>query len=208
MAPPNNDQGYLRQTKTGTPVDDQCQLVGPLIRRAEWVHVDLLPKKKLRVQPPPEERLVSREKMIRFLRGGERVVVSSLDRLGISDGDIGKTVARIIAKGGSVYVAGSDTTLDAATPHLTICEAAEAAELVLKREVMRKAREVLKASGVKVGRKARMDELTEHERAKLRALWHERPDLTQRAIRDLTGFSPTTMFRYFGSRKFREPQDR
>ena len=199
-----SDRAYIRQTGAGTGIDEQRRIVEPLVAGPDMVYADPLPARRPRVQPPPEVRLGERERVLSDMQAGERLIVLSLDRLGVTAGDIAKVIARVGAAGAAVFVVDTLEVFDLATPALAVIDAANAAEHTLKQEGVRKGRAILAARPVKRGPPRA---LTGDARVLAEELWHERTDLSQATVAALAGVSKRTLWREFGRRERRSDDE-
>ncbi|GLR79069.1 hypothetical protein GCM10007856_17430 [Azospirillum oryzae] len=138
------------------------------------------------------------------MRAGARMVVASLDRIGLSHEDIAAAVARVIGKGAAVYDATAGQELGPETPTPDVLTAVAAAAKRLKGQRTAPARKELderrKAGSVKSGPVSKIDQLPADKRDELRCDWLERLSLSQTALEKKWGMARNTMRKAFGDR--------
>lgn len=147
--------------------------------------------------------LVQREACIADVRAGSRVVVASLDRIGLSPDDIGDAVGRIFRKGAAIYDAAAGVLLGPETPSPDVLAAVTSAAKRLKGQRTTPAREELdkrRQNGFKTGPVPLIHQLPPDQRAELKRDWLERLDLSQAELKKKWGLSPNTMRKEFGDR--------
>lgn len=202
MPPP---RGYVRETRYGMPVArqiDALRAAGVAVdEKHAPVYIDRLPD--LRPHRASPTILKDRGMLVEGLRAGERVVVASLDRLGVSAGDIRRIVDAVIDRGAEVYVADTGAVYNADTPRGVLSAATIAAETALKSEKIRKAANVRReriAAGVTAAVGGNRGwHPTPEEDASARAMWND-TSLTQAQVSAAVGVTPITLRRRFGPR--------
>lgn len=185
------DRGYIRITRTGPTEAEQRNLLLQAGVAPEHLYVDdtTLPSHK------GVESLKARALLIRDIRAGSRMVVSSLNRLGPSMQDILLAIASITAKGCAVYsVTSAKTYADALIGEAAID--AMNAEAEQKRGRLGKARAALAGRKVKRGPKSKLVGATKDRAQEL----YNDLSKTIRQVAEETGFSPTHLRRTFGER--------
>ncbi len=149
------------------------------------------------------DALTERVRVLADLRPGARLVVASLDRLGVSAGDIRAVVDELIDRGCAVHDAAAGVTYDANTPRSSLSAATLEAERTLKAERVKKAAAV-RAERIAAGVKAAVGgnkgwNPTPEEEAAAKALWNDL-SLTQAEAAAAAGVAPITLRRRFGAR--------
>lgn len=165
--------------------------------RADWVSADRLPARRQH-RAVAGDALEERALIIRQIDEGSRIIVPSLDRLGISAIDIARTISAIAAKGCGVVAVDTGTVYDASTPAHVILDDAAAAEATLKRERIRKAAAVKAERGVKGGRKG--NDLPPDIEPQARRDWLENVAMSRSEVAKKYGRSMSWFDRRFGER--------
>jgi DNA invertase Pin-like site-specific DNA recombinase len=185
------DRGYMRITKAGETEAEQREKLVAAGVEPDHLYID---DNRKPVKGGAHD-LKDRDTIIRDIRPGSRVIVTNLDRLGVSSKDIMAALGAIMAKGAAVYDLSSSKTYEGVAAGEAVADAA-AAEARQKRVRVEKAREVLKTRKVKRGPKPKLDGAAK-ERA--RDLYN---DLGKpiRQVSEEVGVSPTQLRRLFGER--------
>lgn len=189
------DRGYIRITKAGaTEAEQRDKLIAAGVE-SDHLYIDDT-RKPVRGGAAD---LNNRMHIVNDIRPGSRVVVTDLDRIGVSEKDIIEVVSSIMAKGAGVLdLATGDIfeNLDAGQIMTGLVEKAAKAESRQKRGRMGKAREVLKSRKIKPGPPPKLEGA-----AKLAAR-EDYDDVTKpiRAVAKAHGISPSTLRRLFGER--------
>lgn len=201
------DRGYIRETRNGPTVKEQqekLRAAGIAVDEPYApVYIDLLPKQR-RHRATGDDKLPERAKAISDLREGARLVVASFDRLGASAIDIKKAFNRIDAKNCTVFDVSAGMEYARSTPHHVVDDAAAAAETVLRRENITKARKVLKKRveegtiTLKGGNEGWQPDPTTDAAA--RKNWLEDLHLTQKMLEQKYGVGRSTLRRRYGER--------
>lgn len=148
--------------------------------------------------------LAQREECVADVRAGARIVVASLDRLGLSPDDISDVVARVLRKGAAVYDVSAGVNLGPETSASDVLAAIAAAAKRLKGQRVGPAREALdrrrQEGTVRTGPVSLVDQLPSDKRAELRRDWLENLQLSQAQLKEKWGMSPNTMRAAFGDR--------
>ncbi len=148
------DIAYIRETREGPSIDDQKVAVRPSFCSCFSVYVDTAPVKRVH-RSTGAKQLTQRQAALRDLQPGSKLIVSSLDRLGVSAGDIRHVLDILFETNRAVFCVATSQMLDATTPRLSVSENALAAEKVLKQERIKKARSVLPDLPAKVSARRR-----------------------------------------------------
>lgn len=185
------DRGYMRVTKAGATEAEQRS---KLIEAGVEPHHLYLDDNSKPVKGGASD-LKERALIIEAIRPGSRVVVTNIDRLGVSSKDILAALGAIMAKGAAVHDLSSSKTYEGVTAGEAMADAA-AAESRQKRTRIDKAREVLKSRKIRPGPPPKLEGA-----AKLAAR-QDYDDVTQpiRAVAKKHGVSPSTLRRMFGER--------
>ena len=201
------DRGYIRETRNGPTVKEQLEKLRAAGIAVDEpyapVYIDLLPKQR-KHRVTGDDKLPERAKAITDLREGSRLIVSSLDRLGASAIDIKKAFNRVDAKNCSVFDASAGMEYARSTPHHVVDDAAAAAETVLRRENITKARKVLKqrvdegAITMNGGNKGWSPDAK--TKAEAKRDWLENVHITQSQMEEKYGVKRSTLRRHFGER--------
>jgi DNA invertase Pin-like site-specific DNA recombinase len=202
------DRGYVRQTPNGPPPAEQhAAIMGAGVQHDNWVYHDLLPKGRGHCQEA-EETLPERRAVIRDLRPGSRLVVSSLDRLGMSGIDITTVIREVTAKECVVYAVDTGKTYAIPPEVGAVLDDSKDAEVELKRERVRKARAVRTITGATGGNKGWRPPPETEQAA--RHNWLNDLSLSQADLEKKYGVGRSTLRRKFGERgvpKGRRPSD-
>lgn len=219
------DRGYRRETRGGKPLDQQSDAlrVGGIDVDAPHapVYTDALPAKRKHRRAEGRDGLVERKALIHDLRPGSRLVVASLDRLGVSGGDIRAVLDDLQDKGCPVLVIeklpddpteGPHTLISAETPRRLIAEWAIQAEATLKREAIRKARTV-RAREIERGNKTVVGGTKAWSPppevyAAARRDWKSNRNISAADVAKKYGVSKTTLIRHFKDREMPEKRGR
>jgi len=191
-------RGYIRPSPKGPSVEEQraaLRSVGLIDDRV--VYVEETPKRrKAKVMP---EHLVMRHEAIRALkkRADDVLVVSSLDRLGLTTADILGAVEAVTRKGAFVLDASTGETYCWHPGVVPLVAAAARAERVLMLERTKKAREAGAKMGAKGGRPKALG--NPKKLAEAKRLWPD-PELSGRAIAKLLGVGLRTLYDHLGPR--------
>lgn len=177
--------------------DQEAAVRGAGITRADWIYADRLPPKRQH-RAVASEALGERTLIIRQIHEGSRIIVSSLDRLGISAIDIVRTISTVAAKGCGVLAVDTGKVYDASTPANAILDDAAEAETVLKRERIRRAAAVKAARGVKGGRKS--NDLPAEIEPQARTDWLENVAMSRAEVAKKYGRSMSWFDRRYGER--------
>jgi DNA invertase Pin-like site-specific DNA recombinase len=163
--------------------------------RVIYVETALI-RRKGRVLP---EHLEMRREMIRAVRRGadDVVIVSSLDRLGLTTADILGVIDAISRKGGAILDVSTGETYRWHPDATGIVAAAARAERALMLERTAKARAAGKEMGFKGGRPKGLDD--KKKLAEAKRLWPD-PELSAKAVAKLVGVSNRTLYRKLGPR--------
>lgn len=200
------DRGYIRQTPHGPPVArqmDALRATGVTVDGAYApVYCDRLADRQ-RHRAVGGDALPERVRVLVDLRPGARLVVASLDRLGVSAGDICAVLDELIDCGCAVHDVAAGVTYDTDTSRSSLSGATLEAERTLKAERIKKAAAV-RAQRIAAGVKASVGgnkgwNPTPEEEATAKALWSNR-SLTQAQAAAAAGFAPITLRRRFGAR--------
>jgi DNA invertase Pin-like site-specific DNA recombinase len=201
-------RGYVRETSNGMPVVQQIEMLGTAGVNVDGEHarvyVDRLADRRQH-RAASGDALCRRAALLSDLHPGERLVVASLDRLGVSAGDIRAIVDKVIDFGCSVHDAAVGVTYDAETPRSTLSTATLAAESLLGTERISKARTV-RAERIASGARAAVGgnrgwRPTEEERAAAKHDWLVKVDsMSQADIEAKHGVNRITLRRQFGPR--------
>ncbi len=192
------DRGYIRETRSGPTMDAQEAAVRAAgVIRADWIYADRLPPKRQH-RAVASEALGERTLIVRQIHEGGRIVVPSLDRLGISAIDIVRTISTVAAKGCGVLAVDTGKVYDASTPANVILDDAAEAEAALKRERIRKAAAVKAARGVKGGPK--MKDLPPEVEPQARQDWLENVAMSRADVAKKYGRSTSWFDRRYGER--------
>lgn len=147
--------------------------------------------------------LVQREECIADVRSGSRIVVASLDRIGLSPDDISDAVSRVLRKGAAVYDVTAGVELGPKSSAPDVLAAVAAAAKLLKGQRVGPARAELdkrRQTGFKTGPVPLIHQLPPEQQAELKRDWLERLDLSQAELKKKWGLSPNTMRKEFGDR--------
>lgn len=148
--------------------------------------------------------LVERERCIADVRSGARLVVASLDRIGLSHADIADAVARVIAKGATVYDTSTQMELGPITASPDVLTAVAAAAKALTGQRIAPAREMLtkrrNAGTIRTGPISKVDQLPAEKREELRRDWLEHLQMSQSDLEKKWGMARNTMRKAFGDR--------
>lgn len=192
------DLGYIRETRNGPDLAAQEAAVrGAGVTRADLVYADRLPPKRQH-RAVAGDALEKRALIIRQIHESSRIVVPSLDRLGISAIDIARTISAVAAKGCGVVAVDTGKVYDASTPAHVILDDAAAAEATLKRERIRKAAAVKAERGVKGGRKG--NDLPPDIEPQARRDWLENVTMSRADVAKKYGRSTSWFDRRYGER--------
>lgn len=185
------DRGYIRISKAGeTEAEQRDKLIAAGVS-SDHLYIDDTRKP---VKGGAHD-LKDRVHIVKDIRPGSRVIVTNLDRLGISSKDILATLGAIMAKGAAVHDVSSGKTYEGVAAGEAVADAA-AAEARQKRTRIDKARAVLKTRKFKPGPPPKLKGA-----AKL-AAQQVYDDLTKpiREVAKEVGVSPSTLRRMFGER--------
>jgi DNA invertase Pin-like site-specific DNA recombinase len=200
------DRGYIRQTRNGPPVAQQMDALraaGVTVDGAyPPVYCDRLTDQR-RHRAAGGEALAERVRAVADVRPGARLVVASLDRLGVSAGDIRAVLDALIDRGCAVHDVAAGINYDANTPRAILSATTLEAERTLKAERIKKAANV-RAERIAAGVKAAVGgnkgwHPTAEEEAAAHALWNDF-SLTQTQVAEAVGVAPITLRRRFGAR--------
>lgn len=201
------DRGYVRQTRNGPSVAlqiDALRSAGVAVDGEHApVYIDQLADKRTHARSSGGEGLTQRAAAIHDLRPGARLVVSSLDRLGVSGIDITAAIRKVTAKGCAVLASATGREYTIPPDVGAVLDDAAAAEAVLKAERVSKARAV-RADRIAAGNKAavggqRAWSPTADEEAVALSYWNNF-EMTQTQIAKAVGVSAITLRRRFGER--------
>jgi DNA invertase Pin-like site-specific DNA recombinase len=143
--------GYARVSSTGQSLDIQLEAL-----KAAGVEKTFAEKRSGRTAADREQLQAALD----FCRDGDVLIVTRLDRLARSVGDLHSIVQRLAAKGAGLRVmhqAGIDTTTPSGKLMLSMLGAIAEFENDLRRERQREGIERAKAEGVYRGRKPSID---------------------------------------------------
>lgn len=200
-----NDRGYIRETRNGPDLAVQEAAVrGAGVGRADWIYADRLPPKRQH-RAAGADTLAERAAIVRDIREG-RIIVQSLDRLGVSAIDIVRTISTVAAKGCGVVAVDTGRVYDASTPAHVILDDAASAEAVLKRERIRKAAAVKAERGVKGGRKS--NDLPPDVELDARRDWLENVGMSRSEVAKKYGRSMSWFDRRYGERGMMDKRGR
>ena len=185
------DRGYMRITKAGeTEAEQRSKLIGAGVEPHHLYLDDNSKPVKGGASDLKERALI-----IDAIRAGSRVVVTNIDRLGVSSKDILAALGAIMAKGAAVHDLSSGKTYEGVTAGEAMADAA-AAESRQKRTRIDKARAVLKTRKIKPGPQPKLQGA---EKAKARLLYTD-VTIPIRTVAKEVGVSPSTLRRMFGER--------
>lgn len=200
------DRGYIRETRSGPAMDAQEAAVRAAgVTQSDWVYADWLPPKQ-KHRAATADALDARALIIRQIHEGSRIVVPSLDRLGISAIDIVRTISTVAAKGCGVLAVDTGRVYDASTPANVILDDAADAEAALKRERIRKAAAVKAARGVKGGPK--MKDLPPEVEPQARQDWLENVSMSRAEVAKKYSRSTSWFDRRYGERGMMDKRGR
>ena len=186
------NRGYIRITKNGPTEADQSEKLLASGVAPEHLYIDDATKPSY---TGPDD-LKARDNIVRDIRPGSRIVVTSGDRFGVSMQDIVVVLGSVVDKGAAVHDLSTGETLDGSDYPAAVRWAIKA-EAGQKRGNMSKARQKLLGRKVKRGPKPKLSGAAKDRARELYA------DLSK-SIRDVaeeTGFSPTHLRRVFGDRE-------
>ncbi len=192
------DYGYIREDRTGPGIEDQRATIACAgLTDARAIFIDRLPETGVRPKRLATANLVERNRLVETIGSGDRLVVSAMDRLGLSAGDILAAIARAVSVGASVYDVSADRSVDRGTPPDVLGAVVEQAQTQLYRQHMSAARGVLASGLVRRGRKP---SLSVSDRPLAELDWHENHELTQTQVAKKWQVSVNTLRRAFGNR--------
>jgi DNA invertase Pin-like site-specific DNA recombinase len=190
--------GYILPTRGGPSVETQrlaLREAGVEDDRVVYVEAGLI-RRKGKVLP---DHLAMRREMIRAVRRGadDVVVVSSLDRLGLTTADILGAVDAISRKGGAILDVSAGETYRWHPDATGLVAAAARAERALMLERTAKARQAGKELGFEGGRPKAL--ASKKKLAEAKRLWPDQ-ELSAKAVSKLVGVSVRTLYRELGPR--------
>jgi DNA invertase Pin-like site-specific DNA recombinase len=185
------NRGYIRVTKAGPSEADQRESLAASGVDPAHLYVD-----DSRDEPPYRAvKLKERERIIREIEPGSRIVVVDLERIGVSIPDIIVTVRTIMEKGVSVLDLSNDRLYEGVREGDLLLDAV-AAEKRRKSLRLEKARAVLVARGTRTGPSPK---LQGEARAAAKRDYFD-PSKTVRQVAVDHGVGATTLHRMFGDR--------
>lgn len=185
------DRGYMRITKAGETEAEQREKLIAVGVMPDHLYMD---DNRKPVKGGAHD-LKDRDTIIKDIRPGSRVIVTNLDRLGVSSKDIMAALGAIMAKGAAVYDLSSGKTYEGVAAGEAVADAA-AAESRQKRTRIDKARGVLKTRKIKPGPPPKLQGA---EKTKAQQLYDD-VTIPIRAVAKEVGVSPSTLRRLFGER--------
>lgn len=201
------DRGYIRQDRIGMTVADQERALADagVVATGDYesVYVDRLHAVGRRAKRLEVGDLAQRETCIADVCAGTRVVVASLDRIGLSSDDIVDAVERLFRKGVAVHDVAAGVTLGPDTSAADVLAAVAAAAKRLKGQRVAPAKAELvrrRQAGLKTGPVSLIDRLPPEKRDEMWRDWRENLHLSQALLKRKWGISPNTMRTAFGAR--------
>lgn len=203
-----NDRAYMRETRQGPTLGEMKAALVPLLRFADWVYIDLLPrgtgKRQPKVAPTDLER---RAAVIADTRAPSRVLVYGLEQLGLSGVDILAALGALARKGVGVYDVMRQREIPPGTGAEDLAVLIAEAETALRRGRLQKAnqkREELRAAGTKVrsGPRPGFGALPKETQDALLRSWQEELDASPRDLitRHRLKVTERTLHRWMGPR--------
>lgn len=186
------NRGYIRITKNGPTEAEQSEKLLAAGVAPEHLYIDDATKPSY----TGPDSLKARDNIVRDIRSGSRIVVTSGDRFGVSMQDVVVVLGLIVDKGAAVHDLSTGETLDG-SDYTAAVRWAIKAEAGQKRTNMSKARDKLLGRKVKRGPKPK---LVGAAKDRARALYG---DLSKsiREVSEETGISPTQLRRIFKDRE-------
>lgn len=186
------DRGYIRITKNGPTEEEQSAKLLAAGIAPEHLYIDDSTKPSY---TGPDD-LKSRDAIVKDIRPGSRIVVTSGDRFGVSMQDILVVLGTVTLKGAAVHDLSTGETFEGPNVGLA-AQWAVKSEAGQKRGRMSKARDALLGRKVKRGPKPK---LVGAAKDRARELYG---DLSKsiREVSEETGISPTQLRRIFRDRE-------